>query len=707
MSCQSPGWVAARLWDRSLAGQTDLSDTLRVWVDRWMLLGSPTLVPMQVWNEMDADRFRLAALDAIRIDVRATGWEHARARIVKELALVSGQPPSNQEGRVSPVPDALVDRALWLEHFHLETIVHEGLEARDVPFGLFRLLLTDVEVQDHANAPHKTAEQLFELAMDDPETLFLLLLRVHQNSALLADMVLFPPMAPLACLLIAQWRSPGGAWDRELSIQSETASKTEAFADAVNLMGHFLQEGVLRPQEVAGLLRWLHAQGPTGFIDDHAGGEPLLRTLQDELAVQTSATLCAILTRYLPNAGLGAPEFAAALDVIDLGNLSSTVDPAPVVDAYLQSIAAGDYTLSAHRIGIGAAASLYERATRMPPAFAERFLRPLELSSRLAAAKQGQDNPYSVADALAHSIRAHIRILSRIIASCGDVVPDALTDALVEAVEAGIVTQVETQAQAEMVPVGAFSPRHEKTVYSGLLDRPIAADLGGALSTLADYNAKRLLTQILATDEPMLLARLLSYAPHTMHSEITARLNVLVPSKAGAVWSLTETQARIDALLSAGALDAAARFLQEERNLKTWGAVPGRELVRLHYALRLQFLRGDWTGIEATEVPDGLSPHEATSANDEIVFYKALSALRKPGGHAQWAEVTLQRLQHKRPDIAAYAENLFAARVALLLRGNAFVELHGDSVLRARQVLHQAEQMMTKARSRPCLYRTS
>jgi hypothetical protein len=36
ISCQSPGWVAARLWDRSLVGQTDLSDTLRVWVDRWI-----------------------------------------------------------------------------------------------------------------------------------------------------------------------------------------------------------------------------------------------------------------------------------------------------------------------------------------------------------------------------------------------------------------------------------------------------------------------------------------------------------------------------------------------------------------------------------------------------------------------------------------------------------------------------------------------
>jgi hypothetical protein len=699
ISCQSPSWVAARLWDRSLAGETDLSITLRTWVARWILLGAPTLVPMQAWNEADADRFCQTAVDFIRIDVESTGWESARERMVKELALVSQQPVNAVEGHVSSIPGTLVDRALSLDLHNLQTVVQDGLEARDETFGLFRLLLTDVEMQDHAGAPHKTAEQLFALAMKDPETLFLLLLKVRQNAALLADMILFPPMAPLACLLVAQWTSPGGAWDRELSIQDDATSKATAFADAVSVMGHFLEEGKLRPQEVAGLLRWLHANAAAGFIDDHAGSEPLLRILQDELANQKAATLCAILAQYLPNAGLGTPEFAAALDIIDFGKLAGSVDPTPVVEAYLLSIAAGDYTLSAHRIGVSAAASLYELARRSPAGITDRFLRPLELSSRLAIARQGSDNPFSVANALAHSLRAHIRILSRLIASCGDVVPDSLTDGLVEMVEAGIRTQVETQAQTEKVPIGAFSPRHEQTVYSGSLDRPIAADLGTALGKLADYNAKRLLTQILAADEPMLLAGLLSYAPYTMHSEITERLNELVPSNAGAVWSLPETHARIDAMLSAGALDAAERYIQEERDLKTQGAVPGREMRRLHYTLRSQFMGGDWASIEAAKVPDGLPQHEAAAANDEIEFYRGLSALRKPGGHAEYAEATFAQLQHKRPDIAAYAENLFAARVTILLAGNAFAELRGESVLRARQVLHQAEQMVAKARA--------
>ena len=35
IGCQSPEWVAARLWDRTLKSFTDRSNALRVWSDRW------------------------------------------------------------------------------------------------------------------------------------------------------------------------------------------------------------------------------------------------------------------------------------------------------------------------------------------------------------------------------------------------------------------------------------------------------------------------------------------------------------------------------------------------------------------------------------------------------------------------------------------------------------------------------------------------
>ncbi len=46
--CQSPQWVAARLWDRGLARGDNPAEALRTWVDRWEQLGSPSLTPTLV-----------------------------------------------------------------------------------------------------------------------------------------------------------------------------------------------------------------------------------------------------------------------------------------------------------------------------------------------------------------------------------------------------------------------------------------------------------------------------------------------------------------------------------------------------------------------------------------------------------------------------------------------------------------------------------
>jgi hypothetical protein len=699
LSCQSPEWVAARLWDRSLSGRGDLSSDFQRWLGRWELLGGPRVIPTQAWGQSDADSFRDAALDVLRLDSVLNGWIQTRTRVVREATLRHQQSVSDAEQYVPPVPASLVERLLWLEHPSLYRAVHEGLQARRAPLGAFGILLSDVEAQNRASVPHKIARQLLTLAMEDPEALFLLTLIVRSKPSLIADMVLFPPMAPLACLLIARWEPPGGAWDREICVQDDAASKIAAFTDAVGVMGHFLQAGQLDAQEAAGLLQWLHANAPSGFIEDNTGREPLRQILQDELATQSATTLRAMIAQYLPNTGLGTAEFAATLDVIDFGKLAGDIDPAPVVNAYLQSIATAPYLLSAHRIGIGAAASLYELAKRSSAAYEQRFLRPLDIASWLADAKQSEDNPYTVADTLVRSIRAHIRVLCRVVASCGDTVPNALADALIEIIRVGITTRVETTAQAEAIPLGTFSPRHEKPGFGELRDRPIPADLGAALSTLSDFSRNLLLRELLTTDEPMLLAGLLSYAPYALHGQITERLDELGPSVAGTVYSLIETQARIDALLSAGALDAAARFIDEERGLKTFGPVPGREIARLTSTLRLQLLREDWAAIEGTAVPQSLPPHEKASAHDTITFYQALSALRKPGGDRQLAESAFSRLQSKRPDIVAYAENLFAIRVTLLLQSDAFQLLRGADALRARQVLGDAEAMMRKARA--------
>jgi hypothetical protein len=62
IGCQSPEWIAARLWDRAPI-DPDKTVALRLWVDRWQELGSPSLNPAAAWGEADALAFWDAATE--------------------------------------------------------------------------------------------------------------------------------------------------------------------------------------------------------------------------------------------------------------------------------------------------------------------------------------------------------------------------------------------------------------------------------------------------------------------------------------------------------------------------------------------------------------------------------------------------------------------------------------------------------------------
>lgn len=79
--------------------------------------------------------------------------------------------------------------------------------------------------------------------------------------------------------------------------------------------------------------------------------------------------------------------------------------------------------------------------------------------------------------------------------------------------------------------------------------------------------------------------------------------------------------------LTAGLTDVAAAFIEAEPNLKTLGNVAGRDSIRLRDNLQLKLIRGDWTGIENTQLPPGFPRAEQPTALETIEFYKALGAL--------------------------------------------------------------------------------
>jgi len=694
--CQDPKWVAARLWDRTVTDSGLHPAELHVWVDRWRLLGLPPLVPHEAWSEMAVTAFRETAMSVLESERSLVGWEETRSGFVRQMTLRSGQPSANAERYVPPIPATVVDRAAWLGDIRLEGIIAGAMSANNDLGSLIGLILSDVEAEEFAPSPHALAARLIALALQRPEIFVVVLFRMQRSPALLADLLLYPATSALACSLIAQWPGMGGAWDQELRARDDRTTKVMAFADAVAVVGKFLEQDSVAPEEAASLLEFLHNTVKPVFVEETATIDPMLAILCEEITSQSSEVqqaLFASLASKFPQAGLGTSTFAAALDVVDVGELAGAVEPQPLISAYIDSIDGGAYALSASRITVSAAAALAKVAMSAPDALRQKFFFPIDVKSRMAAASESDANPYTVEDEVARSIRAHVRILCRAVSGLGDSAPDDLADALIKTVHMGAIKHDEKGR------VAAFSARFETDPYRGVRDRPIAADLATALMALGSDKRERLLEAILDIDEPAVLARLSVLAPFATRERIAGRIANLDPSDAGNIRSLPEALLRIEELLAAGASDAAAKFIDAERGLKTFGQVPSRELTRVTLDMRLKYLRGDWPGIAAAEPPSELSGQAKESAANTIYFYRGLAALADPAGDRKGAEDLFASLQHRHPEVPAYAVNLLAARISLLLGNDLFARLQGEDVVHGRKVLIEADASILRVRN--------
>jgi hypothetical protein len=422
---------------------------------------------------------------------------------------------------------------------------------------------------------------------------------------------------------------------------------------------------------VAALLQWFHRKAGPGFIDAGGGNEVLLETLRRELigvAKPILLTMAESLHGASLERGLGTPEFAALLDLVDVGGLSPDLEPTTIIDAYVRSVRLGGYDLSAHRLGIGGATALFRLASRYP-ILRQTFLNPLEISARLSAA-EGDQEQYAVVESVARSLRAHIRILCRIIIGMQRDIPDDIVDAVVAAVESGALEHKERWR------VGAFAARFEQGILAPVLDRPLAADLGAALSVLRNEGQRRLLAAVLETDEPLILTQILSFGPPAICGRVEERIEALAPLKAGAIQSWTERQARIDELLTAGAVDAAERYIEQEEALTTPGQVPGRESARFRNRLRLYYLRSDWPAIANATAPACRVPFDQPLVEEALDFFQGLAAAKSPNPNYKQAERIFQKLFNKRPSVA-HASNWFAAKCNQLLATDSFGLLTG------------------------------
>ena len=689
ISCQSPVWVAARLWDRTLTDCDSPSDALRVWFDRWEKLGHPSFVPQVVWDDDALATFREATFTVLESDRGICGWEEARNELIKKYALVNNEQPDTIAARVPPVPESLVDRVAWV--FDV-TGVNRMREHEDIGW-LSSLLLSVVEADNDGPFPHQVAKRLIDLAIERADLFFILVFQINAKTLFLADMLLHPATTAVACLLIAQRTQYCGAWDRDLIDRDNSTTKSMAFADAVSVMGHFLSRGDTDPKEAASLIEWFHqnvSYSTAGYMETD---ESLLDTLRSEISQQPRSVLRAMVCALLAStdAEIETSKFGAAVDIVDCGDLSDEVDPTPFVDAYINLVAPTNSARPSLRFGVSAARALVGVALRAEPESCRSFFFPIDTVAALEECSEEELD--SLVFDLGWSIRTHIRTLCRAIAGLSGSVPEEITNALVAAVKIGAL------AHRERGRIAGFSPHYEEYDLDAHLGRRIAADIGLAINALSANDRARLLSAVLETDEPMLLAQLLHFAPHVARDQIRRRIDELTPCEAGEVFSLTHAQARIKALLSAGLPDAAERFIEVEKELRTLGPVPGRVVARLQTALRLHLLREEWDEIASIEMPVDLAATDQHPADEAIRFYKGLALFQRPNGDRVSAERVLSRLCRERSDVFAYFVNLFAVRISILLEDDPFNQLESNRKINGRRLLSDTERELHQYRA--------
>jgi hypothetical protein len=117
-----------------------------------------------------------------------------------------------------------------------------------------------------------------------------------------------------------------------------------AFSDAASVSGQFLEQGSIAPGAAAALLDFLHKTVRPVFGEEATTIDPMLAILREEIASQSpiiQQPIFASLALKFPQASLRTSTFAAALDVVDAGELARTVEPVPLISAYIDGRRSG------------------------------------------------------------------------------------------------------------------------------------------------------------------------------------------------------------------------------------------------------------------------------------------------------------------------------------------------------------------------------
>lgn len=680
IDCRTPGWVAARLWERRPLEKTD---PFLWWLDRWALLERPPFSPSKVWDGAVARDFVELVLDRLEAEPALIGWSAIRQTIADQSMRAARQSGAGDLDRIPEVPDTIVARARWLGDPWLGGVPEMRAEAFEEVRDLLALVAGDIEMRRHSAVPDVQFGRLCEIALNRPDLLQMLVERALRHTLLISDFLTQPDTCAFGCWLLTL-RSSGRLFTSDDAGANELASA--ALQDGLSLMQRFLREEAPgnQPAEAAALLAGaFDTIGRPRRLEPAEAAEAMVLGALAELGTAAEPIVDALAEMVADT--LDAPAFVSALELVSAADLSETVTPRPLPGTYIGLISAGGQQLSVDRISPERAAALFQLASRCGPPQLRRFLYPLDWNEALVRLEA---DDYDARQKVVRSLVASTRTLASAIVGQAGGSPSELATALADHVLAG------AEDDWANGRIWAFESRTLHLPWSRGSDLTLGTLLGRALSSLDEPAREPLLLACLALREPAILADIHKAAPIGCRQGISARIDDIGVDRAIAVHSLTAVNDRINSLLDAGLTAAAEVHMATARKQATLGKATERRRIEFNQDLRLLYQKGDWDAIAGAAIPADLPQTERELCERILESFQAIALLQDVNANPAVAVAKLEKLVRESPAELGHQVNLFAAKITAVLGPASFPTLAPSEQKPARLLLAQVEEWM-------------
>lgn len=652
----SPAWIAARLWDGSP------SEDLAAWMTRWELLDCVPIVPSIAWAEDAADRFRAAALQALR-NANLPTWEHASIP-----AILRSSGDIRELAPIELKPD-LLGRVLDRKPSHYGTDLYEA----HTLCSLMRVLTLELAYVEAGPVPSTIAQELVALARCHPDLCEVLIDCCLQAPQVMANLIFCPPAASLICYLVATWHTQFQV-GRDYRNEAADLLQASLLADCLDVLRHHLVQEEASPVECARLLIVMQAHDGGGH-----DGLPLLPIGLDHLH-GLPADMKQQVRRSLVEAAhnkASSLEFAVMLKAAAvIGESLPAAEAQTVASAYQQAFHAKERadTRSLDSTAAAVLARLAMDHDHLKPS----IFNPVDVQAEVS---QGSDDIVG----LGLSMREQIRMLSRAIVGYPESVPDQLVDVLASAIQSG------ASNRPDKGRVDAFT-FHLDGQIQGRPGPRLEVDLINAVNRLeVPSQQERVIKALLLVEDPLAPALLLPRVPAVYRERIVARLKALTPDEASRVAFVTQPSERGQALLDAGLPELASAYLQEAEETQRGRNLPALAVQTLNQQLQIHYLSEAFDAIASAAIPEGLRPEHQAEAKRTLDFFRALVCLKKEPTEALKAAGIFHSLYRQYP-LPAYAINLLAARMVKLLGENLFRIVTGEDAEMARLAIDEADR---------------